>query len=733
MPPGAAPGAAGGNPSPAALIEEGLRHHRAGRLDDARACYERALAEHGRNAEALHLLGLAAHSQRDFARAATLIAEAVALGPPQALHHHSLAEALRALDRRAEARSHYEAALALDPRFVEPMTALGNLDREAGDLEAARARFGDALALRPDDARLHLRLAEASAASSMHEAAAGHYRRAIALGLDRAGVHNNLGLALSALGQREGAIQAFRRAASLDAADPAPLVNLGQELLSAGDLAGAEAAFDAALRLDPSLAAAHLNRGNLERRRNRLSEAVQSYRRAAVLAPGNARAQGNLGLALAELGRTDEALEALRLAADLAPDDPVIASNLCYASCYDARLLPQQVLDRHRRWDQRFGRPEIDGAHFDDRRDPERVLRIGYVSPDFRIHPVGAFVAGPIRHHDRARVSVHCYASVARPDALTDELRAAADQWRDAGALGDAALAEAIRADRIDILVDLSGHMAGSRLPAFARRPAPVQVSWAGYPFSTGMRAIDWALVDAQVAPPGAEQLFTERLLRLPRSWTCYTPPAALPDLPEVAAAGPVVFGSFNNPQKIDDATLALWGGILRAAAPARLLLKAPGFDDAALRDSVARRLIAAGARSGQLDFAGATDWEGQLRAMAGVDVALDPLPYTGATTTIETLLMGTPVVTCAGPTYFRRHALGFLRDAGLGELVTADAAAYRDRALAVAAAGRRTPTQRRGLRAAMLASPVMDVRGFTRDLEQAYRTIWRDWYGRAC
>jgi predicted O-linked N-acetylglucosamine transferase (SPINDLY family) len=708
-----------------------LALHRAGRLEEARALYERVLAGHGRVPDALHLLGLLEILRGDAARAVALIEEAVAGDPGPALYHHSLAEACRRAGRTLDAKRHYRAALARDPGLHDSRIALGDLARAEGDHAAAAALFEPALAARPDDARLHLRLAEIRLALGEPVAAAEQYRRAVALGLDHAGVHNNLGLALAAAGRADQAVAAFRRASLLDPADPAALVNLGDALLGLGDIDGAERALAAALRLDPALAAAHLNLGNVWRKRNLLADAAQSYRRAAVLAPDNPRAQGNLGLALAEAGRIGEAVPALRRAVALAPGDPVAASNLCYALCYDARLDAAAVFAEHRRWNLAFGRPAAPAP--DRPRQSGRRLRIGYVSPDFRAHPVGCFVAGPIHHHDREQVEVFCYAAVPRPDALTERLRAAADGWRDIAGLDDRRLAAAIRADGIDILVDLSGHMAGGRLAMFAQRPAPVQVSWAGYPFSTGADAIDWAIVDAAVAPPGAEALFSERLYRLPRVWTCYTPPEALPPSREAPDRPQVVFGSFNNPQKIDEATVALWARLLRAASGARLVLKAPAFEDAAVRTDFARRFAAHGAPDGAVAFAGASSWQAHLAAIAEVDVALDPLPYTGATTTIECLLMGVPVVTRAGAAYFRRHAVGILADAGLGDLVAEDEDGYLARALALAQDAARRRRLRRALRAAMLAAPVCDAPGFTRDLEAAYRAIWRDWCGKAC
>jgi protein O-GlcNAc transferase len=591
-----------------------------------------------------------------------------------------------------------EAALARDPALIPGWIALGELERE----------------------------------SDRPEAAAASYRRAIALGVDHPGLHNNLGLVLGASGRAAEAAEAFRHAARLDPADPMPLVNLGDALTTANDLTAAVAALESALALDPVLPAAHLNLGNTRRRQNRLTDAGACYRRATELAPDNPRAPGNLGLVLAEAGQIGPAIAALRRATTLAPDDARTASNLCYALCYDSGQAPESVLDEHRRWNRRFG-PGGRAAPAPVSPDPDRLLRIGYVSPDFRGHPVGAMVEGPLRHHDRARYAAFCYASLARPDGVTARLKSLADAWRDVTGWSDAALAEAIRADAIDVLVDLSGHMAGGRLTMFSARPAPVQIGWAGYPFSSGSDALDAALVDGAVAPQGAERLFSERVLRLPRVWTSYTPPAVLPEPPSAVQRTAPVFGSFNNPQKIDDATIALWAGLVVTVPRARLLLKAPAFEDAAVRADFTRRFAASGLGAERLDFAGAGAWEEHLAAMAGCDVALDPLPYTGATTTIECLLMGTPVVTLAGAAYYRRHAVGMLGDVGLADLVVTDQRRYVEQALALAEDGARRAALRQGLRGAMRAAPVMDTLGFTRALEDACRLMWRDACAKSC
>jgi len=362
-------------------------------------------------------------------------------------------------------------------------------------------------------------------------------------------------------------------------------------------------------------------------------------------------------------------------------------------------------------------------------------LRIGYVSPDFFHHPVANFIAPVLAAHDRTAVEVFCYAEVKTPDAVTERLRGLVESphhWRDTNGMSDDSVAAAIRADGIDILIDLAGHTVGARLLVFARKPAPIQATWLGYPATTGLTQIDWRITDPLADPPGlTDDQYSEKLLRLPTGFNCYQP---IDDMPPVAplpadANGYVTFGCFNHAAKLRDRTLEVWAELLRAVPGSRLCLKHRGFGlpsaAAEYRQDFERRGIPA-ARLDLISFI--DDTRRHLAAYDRVDVALDPFPYNGTTTTCEALWMGVPVVALAGPTHMSRVGVSLLTRAGLPELVADTPARYIEIAAGLAADRERLRTLRAGLRARVAGSSLCDAARVTRELETALRQVWRDW-----
>jgi predicted O-linked N-acetylglucosamine transferase (SPINDLY family) len=358
-------------------------------------------------------------------------------------------------------------------------------------------------------------------------------------------------------------------------------------------------------------------------------------------------------------------------------------------------------------------------------------LRVGYLSADFRRHPVSFFFEPLLRHHDPARVEVVCYSSNHRTDDLTAHLRGLAAQWRDVAALKDEQLAAAIRADGIDILVELGGHTAYSRLPVLARRPAPVQVTYLGYPFSTGLRAVDYLLADGVACPAEADDLYAEAVAVLPRPYLCFRPHPELAEVgpPPARVQGHVTFGSFNHVPKLTPATVALWSRVLHAVPRSRLVLMAGPFFDVEVCRSYQRQFAAHGIGPERLELNGPRPMAGYLAAYSRIDLALDPIPYNGGTTTCEALLTGVPVVTLAGQALFGRMGASILTGVGLPELVAATPDDYVARAAALASDLQRLTELRAELRPRFLASPLGDGPGLARHVEAMYRAMWR----RAC
>ena len=375
------------------------------------------------------------------------------------------------------------------------------------------------------------------------------------------------------------------------------------------------------------------------------------------------------------------------------------------------------VFAEHRRWHAQHAAPLAAGTP-----PPPltfapgaRRLRLGYVSPDFNHHAVACFIEPVLAAHDRTRVEVFCYAAVRAPDRITARLRRLAEHWRDIAPLDDAAAAALIRADRPDLLVDLAGHTAHHRLGVFARRPAPVQATWLGYPNTTGLDAIGYRLTDAVADPPGQTEAFhSEKLVRLPATFSCYGPDADAPpvnDLP-AARAGAVTFGSLNNFAKITPAVIALWSRLLRELPGSRLVLKSRGLGDAAVAARIRDAFAVHGIEPARLTLDGAElSVAAHLSLYHGIDIGLDPFPYNGTTTTCEALWMGVPVVTVTGANHVARVGASLLTHCGLTELVASDEAGYIAAAVALAGDPDRMTTLRRTMRDRLNAAPLTDIR----------------------
>ena len=441
------------------------------------------------------------------------------------------------------------------------------------------------------------------------------------------------------------------------------------------------------------------------------------------------------GSALEELDRLDEALDCLRQELEIEPGNIDTHSSLLFLLSRSELLPPQQVAAEFRRWGEMHANHLSAGTDLHgNSREPERILRVGYVSADFRRHAMAYFVEPFLAHHDQRAVRAYCYSNCARPDDVTQHLRGLAHEWRDIAALSDDAAARLIRDDGIDILVDLSGHTGGNRLLLFARRPAPIQITWLGYSWGgTGMAAMDYRISDRYADPEGeSDAHYRERLLRLPHSKWCYLPPAAMPACNALPAQsrGYVTFGSFCSFPRISNETMRAWALLLRRLPGARLcIIGAPGDESL---DRMLEIFDAAGVYADRLDLVGRMSLDAYLQQYLQVDIALDPFPCNGATTTCESLMMGVPVVCRSGGSAASRSGVSLLTNAGLPHLIARSWEEYVDVALGLAADLPALAQLRATLRQRVSASPLLDAAAFTRDLEQLYRGAWREWCARA-
>lgn len=587
---------------------------------------------------------------------------------------------------------------------VSPRTVVAWLDEADRQIELGQPQVAEQVLLAairqlPAEARLHLRLGVLYHTFGNRIAAESAYRRAIELNANCVDAINNLGVLLRDQGRPDLATECFRRLTELEPTSAEAWYGLAVCLRYLLQIHASLEACRHAIELDGNLAEAHELMGQLYREQGDARGSIQAHRRAVELRPSSA-----------------------------AP-----FSHLLLALHYDYPLDSKAVAGEHRLFAERF-EASLRHAwpkHVPDR-NPDRPLRVGYVSPDFRRHSVACFMEPILRHHDRRQVEVFCYAQVAHPDEITARLRQFADHWRDISRLDDIAASECVLRDRIDILVDLAGHTADNRLAMFARKPAPIQLSYLGYPDTTGLSAIDYRVTDASADPPGqTESLYSETLLRLPHHFLCYRPPDEAPPVspPPSLASGIVTFGSFGAMAKLNRPTLSLWAGILKAVSCSRLVLKNWSFADASVAKNTHDLLVSLGLEASQIELLPPRlPWAEHMADYAGIDIALDTYPYHGTTTTCEALWMGVPVVTLAGPVHVSRVGVSLLSAVGLPDLIAHREADYHRIAEDLATNPTGLTELRSALRSRMAGSPLCDATAFCRDLEQAYRTAWRRW-----
>lgn len=558
-----------------------------------------------------------------------------------------------------------------------------------------------------------------------NEEALPHLRRAAALDPSNAMSHNNLGNVLFRLEQFDLAEAEFARAISLDPKFKEPLLNLARICLATGRPDAAEQSLQRALRLDPLNAEAWSLLGFVLGPLGRVSQAEAAHRRALELRPGMAKSLAGLGVTLAIQGRLEEAHRSILACVHAEPENTAGLSALLMLGTYGAGSAAES-----RAHALRFGAVASmrASAPYSTWCAPAPgKLRIGLVSGDLREHPVGYFLEAAIAAIDPARFELYAYAANPVGDVVTARLKRHFVQWRPIHALDDGTAAAAIHADAIHILIDLSGHSEHNRLPLFAWRPAPLQISWLGYWSTTGLREIDYVLADPIQVPEGAEDEFVERVWRLPRTRFCFTAPSdpiEVSALPAAAGTG-VTFGCFNSLQKLNAGVIDLWARILCEVPDSRLILKARFLDESGPRTRLLREFLARKVDGARIALEGASPRSEYLRAYHRVDMALDPFPFSGGTTSAEALWMGVPVLSLSGDSMVARQGAGVLAAAGLPDWIARDADDYLELARERASRLAELEVLRRELRPRVLQSALFDAPGFARDFEAALEAMW--------
>jgi predicted O-linked N-acetylglucosamine transferase (SPINDLY family) len=489
--------------------------------------------------------------------------------------------------------------------------------------------------------------------------------------------------------------------------------------------------YNRAIEKDPSYVVAINNLADIEYLFGNLSESEKLCRKAISLDNSFYMSWNNLGNTLKDQGRYAEAAASYSRVLELKPGYAAAHSNLLLCLCYDNTLSMQDIFEQHCRFGETYTvKPSALKTH-SAKNTPDRKIRIGWMSADFRTHSVAYFIEPVLRHIDRSVFEVFCYSGVVNPDPVTQRMRAMADVWRDIWKIkDDAAIAAMIANDEIDILIDLHGHSAWNRLPVFQYRPAPLQITHIGYPFTTGLKTIDYRITDAIADPLGQDRYYTEKLFRLNCGFLCYQPPAEAPEItpqPPVTSRGYITFGSFNNLPKLGPDVKKLWSDVLKTVPGSKLMIKTKPMNDPEVRRKIENDFQELGIEPSRLVLTGhAGPISEHLSAYSGIDIALDPFPYNGTTTTCEALWMGVPVISLEGEHHSGRVSTSILARTGLKNLSVSTPEKYVSLAAFLAANPAYLASLRKSLRPAMMSSSLCNAPAYAECLKKAFLEMLR-------
>ncbi|MSO99325.1 MAG: tetratricopeptide repeat protein [Rhodospirillaceae bacterium] len=627
------------------------------------------------------------------------------------------------------ATASFEAVLLAKPSHAEALHYLGVIAFQNGQTSRAIELMQAAVQSQPSFADAERNLGTALMSAGRMQEAEQALRRAIASQSQRAAYHYNLGNILAAQRKNAEAAQSYRKALSLQPNYPEALSNLGTAYRDLDDLPAATACFEQAVAQQPGYVEAIYNLANAYRDLGHLIKAETTIRRGLALKPDYAKAHNTLGNILSDSARSAEALETFGSAARLDPHSAPVASN--YLSClqYLPGIDSARLNNAHRQWARAFANSQTSFDFAAHDRSPDRPLNIGFLSPDFGQHPCGVLSVRLFENLDPAmlRPIVFSTRPIAREDAISKRIAGRAE-WRHVKDLTDDKLAQNIRDAKIDILIDMSGHTAGHRLGVFAKRPAPIQISWAGYVGTTGLQTMDYVIADRWHAPEDQATDGPESFLRLTDGYICFDPPIIAPPVAPLPALanGYMTFGCLNNPAKLNDDVIASFAAILSSIPSSRLLLRFRGLDDAGVKARVLNAFKTKDIASERITIQGAGSHGEFLATYNAIDIALDTFPYSGGLTTCEALWMGVPVVTFPGKTFAGRHATSHLSNAGLADFVAKDRAGFERLAVAKAADLQALSTLKAGLRDKVAASPLCDGPRFAASFSAAMRQVWK-------
>jgi len=714
-------------------IRLAVQYCQQGNLHQAESVCKENLKKHPDNLLLLNLMGVIQYQLGNYSSATEYLTKALKNAPANADVHYNLGNVSKDTGLFDEAIAHYQKSIQLNPNLFEAYHNLGMIYQDLHNSVEAENCYQKALKLNPNVPDTYYNLATIFHDGGDLDKAITYYQEALQRDPNFIDAHYNLANALREKKMYDKAIVHYRHALQLNPNMFDALYNMGTVYQEKGQLEIALDSFEKALQLNPLLPEAYNSMGIILQKKDQIDRALDLYRRAVDLRPEFVEAIVNIGNALRDYRLSEEAEYWYRNALSLKPDCTYCYDNLFFLMLYHPRYDPQLIFSEHRAFANRCADflsfhsiPHFSNA------SPNRRIKIGHISPDFRQHSVAFFLEPVLAGHNRDKVEVYCYSDVPTEDEVTQRMKGYADHWQSIVSLSDEQVADLIRNDGIDILVDLAGHTAHNRLLVFARKPAPVQVSWIGYPATTGLSAMDYKIVDNYTDPPGmTEHLYTEKLIRMPESFLCYLPAKDSPEVGPLPAltAGHITFGSFNNFPKVTPEMMELWSDILKAVPGSRLVMKAKSLSDISTREYVTETFKQKGIPAERIEL---LEWEpssrGHLEIYNRIDIALDTFPYHGTTTTCEALWMGVPVITLAGATHASRVGVSLLSNAGVPELVAQTPDEYRKKASNLTADADRLMSLRRDLRSMMQQSPLTNVQRFLQSLENTYRDIWKQW-----
>lgn len=704
-----------------------------GEWEKAAEHFEKAIALEPEYVDAMTGLCRVYTELKRFEEAVKMGASALLIENRHAVAHNNVGNAMRGLGREADAARHYQAAVEANPSFAEAFNNLGLSLVALGFVKDGEEKLREAARLAPTLAEVHNNLGVTLANQGRFEEAIKEFETTTKLDEDHAEAHNNIGGIFRTMGRYRESLEEIEKAIELKPKVMKFHLNYAQTLKDAGRVSEAVAAIDKYLEAEPKSVFATFFKGSLQRESGDPDAGIETFRKALEIEPNSIQVLSTLGYALQERGELDEALEALNRSI-AAQADSQTHSNVMMVMCYHPHVTPERHFEAHRAFAKVHEDPiKPHWKPHGNSRDPERRLRVGYLSPDIRGHVVSYFTNPIYENHDHGQVEVFAYSMSPAADATTITQRATFDHWRETVGKGPDLVAEMIRKDEIDILVELAGHTANNGLPVLARKPAPIQMNAIGFPSTTGLTAVDYRLTDRLCDPPGyAERFNSETLLYLPDCFWCYEPPALSPEVGElpVKKNGHVRFVSVNNFTKVTPQVLGRWAEIVAEVKGSRILLQTSGLASAFVRERVKRIFAERGVSDDRIEMKTTVPFYQYLQVIEGCDIMLDPFPFNGGTTSCHSLWMGVPVVSLAGKMHAGRMGLSMLNCIGLPELCGADEGEYVKIAVELASDVERLAGIRAGMRERLKGSPLLDGKRYTRNLEGAYRRVWREWCG---